>query len=109
MTGIAVSVQRLDRISPSRWSGQLAISQTKEVRLASAGPWREGGSGDRHEVRRALEDERRCHAWPPVRFSAATIYFLRSLRFQQAVSDAAFSLVIGIRVVYIDPFTDPGF
>ncbi len=41
-------------------------------------------------------------------FSAATIYFLRSLRFQQAVSDAAFSLVIGIRVVYIDPFTDPG-
>jgi hypothetical protein len=35
-------------------------------------------------------------------------YFLRSLRFQQAVSLAAFSLVIGIRVVYIDPFTDPG-
>src|ERR1700728_1886112 len=37
------------------------------------------------------------------------IYFLRSLRFQQAVSLAALSLVIGIRVVYIDPFTDPGF
>ena len=31
--------------------------------------------------------------------SAEMIYFLRSLRFQQAVSLAAFSLVIGIRVV----------
>ncbi len=35
-------------------------------------------------------------------------YFLRSLRFQQAVWLSAFSLVIGISVVYSEPFTEPG-
>ena len=42
------------------------------------------------------------------RSCVATIYFLRSLRFQQAVWLSAFSLVIGISVVYSEPLTEPG-
>ena len=52
--------------------------------------------------------ERSCHGTAARRSTSEVDYFLRSLRFQQAASLAAFSLVIGISVVYIDPLTEPG-
>src|SRR5665647_1479350 len=105
MTGIAVSVQRLDRISPSRWSGQYRYRKRssasciggleqeeddREGRRVGCGP---GGDANGSAARQCGE---------------SACYFLRSLRFQQAVSLPALSLVIGISVVYIEPFTDPG-
>jgi len=105
MTGIAVSVQRLDRISPSRWSGQYRYRKRSSASCI-------GG------LEREEKKDRRIGA-PVLRRAAVgttgrpamverSAYFLRSLRFQQAVSLAALSLVIGISVVYIEPFTDPG-
>src|SRR5258708_6735661 len=77
------------------------------MRLASAAR-DEGGSdlnGQRADFGTSGQAKR---AGPLVGLPRVIIYFLRSLRFQQAVSEAAFSLVIGIRVVYIDPFPEPG-
>src|SRR5512138_863634 len=45
----------------------------------------------------------------PGRQSAMRNYFLRSLRFQHDSWLSAFSLVIGISVVYSEPLTEPGF
>ena len=50
---------------------------------------------------------RSCQGTAARRSASEVDYFLRSLRFQQAVSLAAFSLVTGIRVVYIDPNPAP--
>ena len=82
----------------------VAVSQTKEdVLHRQSGKWRKlEGSGP---IRR----ERPCRGTAARRSARKAGYFLRSLRFQQAVSLDAFSLVIGISVVYIDPFTEPGF
>src|SRR5882724_9338134 len=86
----------------------VAVSQTKKHVLHR---WPGGERREVIEMRpaRSFRDERPCDGTAARRFGGGIIYFLRSLRFQQAVSLAAFSLVIGIRVVYIDPFTDPGF
>ena len=95
ITGIAVSVQRLLRISPSRWSGQyLAFSRTKASCIGGPSSLQLQG----------------C-AGHPMGSPALLVanYFFRSAKFQQAVLLSAFSLVIGIRVVYAEPFTEPGF
>src|SRR5690348_9494362 len=91
ITGIAVSVQRLERISPSRWSGQyLAFSRTKASCI--------GEPSDFGKVTWAERRLRRLHE-AGVEAVAKRRDFFRSARFQQAVLLSAFSLVIGIRVV----------
>src|SRR6185437_15149961 len=84
ITGIAVSVQRLERISPSRWSGQyLAFSRTKASCIGEPSSLQLNCSGAPRERRNRF----------------LSCYFFRSARFQQAVLELAFSLEIGISVV----------
>ena len=82
----------------------VAVSQTKKDVLH-----RQSGRRRKLEGRRLVRCERPCRGTAARRSARKAGYFLRSLRFQQAVSLPAFSLVIGISVVYIDPFTEPGF
>src|ERR1700677_952352 len=85
----------------------VAVSQTKKCFLHR---WPGGEKRGKFRIGVRLGCMRRGgHAVAARSFGATAVYFLRSLRFQQAVSGAAFSLVIGIRVLYIDPFTEPGF
>ena len=80
----------------------VAVSQTKKGVLHRL-------PGETEEIwwSAAISGERPRHG-TAARRSSGDGYFLRSLRFQQAVSLPAFSLVIGISVVYIDPLTEPG-
>ena len=83
MTGMAVSVQRLERISPSRWSGQKRdLNRTMASCIGYLTCVRTCGTRRRTERRRRSGD-----------------YFFRSLRFQQVDSTEAFAFVIGTSVV----------